>query len=292
VRILVAGWFSFEAMGATAGDVHARDVACRWLEGAGHDYDVATAAPFTGGVDWRAVDPALYSHVLFVCGPFGNGPPLTEFLARFDDCRLVGLNLSMLQPLEEWNPFFRLFERDSSEASRPDISFLSEEPLVPVVGVVLVHPQDEYRDARHASVNQAIAKLLESREVSIVHIDTRLDENGTGLRTPAEVESLIARMDVVVTTRLHGTVFALKHGVPPVVVDPIAGGAKVFRQAQQLRWPVVLVADDFAGADLEAAFDRCLTPESRAEAKRCAANAVEALAGLREELLQAFAGEA
>jgi hypothetical protein len=28
VTVLVAGWFSFEQMGATAGDLLARDVAC------------------------------------------------------------------------------------------------------------------------------------------------------------------------------------------------------------------------------------------------------------------------
>ena len=36
-------------------------------------------------------------------------------------------------------------------------------------------------------------------------------------------------MDAVVTTRLHGTVLAIKNGVPPVVIDPIAGGRKVLR---------------------------------------------------------------
>src|SRR3954467_11875448 len=83
VKALVTGWFSFEQMGASAGDLLARDVACGWLRDAGRDFDVALAPPFSGGVDWRAVDPADYSEVAFVCGPFGNGPPLTEFLARF-----------------------------------------------------------------------------------------------------------------------------------------------------------------------------------------------------------------
>lgn len=287
MRVLVAGWFSFEQMGATAGDLHARDVACRWLRDAGRSFDVATAPPFTGGIEWRSADPAAYSHVLFVCGPFGNGPPLTELLERFRHCRLVGLNLSMLQPLEEWDPFTKLIERDSSRTSRPDISLLSEEPLVPVTGVVLVHPQNEYKDARHDAVNSAIRKLLETKETAIVDVDTRLDANGTGLRTPAEVESLISKMDVVVTTRLHGTVFALKHGVPPVVVDPIAGGAKVARQARTLGWPH-LVADAFTHEDLERAFDYCASAEARLEAERCASDAVSALTGLRADFVGSF----
>jgi hypothetical protein len=91
------------------------------------------------GVDWRFVDPQSYSHVVFVCGPFGNGWPITEFLPRFAGCRIIGLILSMLEPLDAWNPFEFLLERDSSAASRPDISFLSRRTQVPVVSVVLVH---------------------------------------------------------------------------------------------------------------------------------------------------------
>ena len=113
---------------------------CQWLGRAGHAYDVALASPFPGGVDWHSVDPKSYSHVVFVCGPFGNGWPIPEFLARFAGCRLVGINLSMIEPLEVWNPFDLLFERDSSASSRPDISFLSAQGRVPVVGVVEVHP--------------------------------------------------------------------------------------------------------------------------------------------------------
>src|SRR5262245_1059868 len=119
MRVLVAGWFSFEQMGATAGDLMARDVACEWIARAGLQHDVAHATPFSGGVRWEEVDPQNYSHVVFVCGPFGNGPPVTEFLERFAGRRLIGLDLSMLQNLTEWNPFDLLLERDSSARSHP-----------------------------------------------------------------------------------------------------------------------------------------------------------------------------
>ena len=98
MTVLVAGWFSFEGMGATAGDLLVRDVACAWLDEARRSYAVATAPPFTGGVDWRTVEPREYEQVVFVCGPFGNGPPVDVFLERFGHARLAGLNLSMLEP--------------------------------------------------------------------------------------------------------------------------------------------------------------------------------------------------
>jgi hypothetical protein len=290
VKALVAGWFSFEDMEATAGDLLARELTCEWLNHAGYTYDVALAPPFRGGVNWLAVDPREYSHVLFVCGPFRYCSPLTEFLQRFSGARLVGLNLSMLDPLmEASHPFALLWERDSSAQARPDVTFLSHQSHVPVVGVVLVHPQKEYKErARHRVANQAIQRLVDSREMSIVNIDTRWDMNGTGLRTPAEVESLIARVDVVITTRLHGTVFALKNGVPAVVIDPIAGGAKVHRHAETIGWPIVFTADRLKDEDLQKAYDYCLTAEAREKARECCARAVKRVEAVREQFVAEF----
>ncbi len=46
-------------------------------------------------------------------------------------------------------------------------------------------------------------------------------------------------MDIVVTTRLHGMVLALKNGVPAIAVDPIVGGAKITQQARAINWPIL-----------------------------------------------------
>lgn len=281
MRILVAGWFSFELMGASAGDLLARDLVCRWLSEAGFDYDIALAPPFRDGVKWDQVDPDNYAAVVFVCGPFGNGPPVTEFLPRFAHLPLLGVNLTMLQDLETWNPFDLLLERDSSATVRPDLVFLTHQPTVPVVGLILVHPQAEYRDrGRHQAANQAIEHLIAARELAVVPIDTRLDENKVGLRTPGEVESLIARMDAVVTTRLHGMVMALKNGVPPLVVDPIAGGAKILRQARAIGWETAFTADTLTDDNLRQGLDFCLSAEGSAAATAVYRRAVEKLGGV------------
>ena len=123
MSILIAGWFSFEDMGATAGDLLSRDLVCDWLKQAGLDYKVAVAPPFQDGVDWRTLDANSVDAVIFICGPFGNGPPLTDFLPHFAGRPLIGMNLTMLQDLNEWNPFDLLFERDSSKCARPDLVF-------------------------------------------------------------------------------------------------------------------------------------------------------------------------
>jgi polysaccharide pyruvyl transferase WcaK-like protein len=161
---------------------------------------------------------------------------------------------------------------------------------VPVVGLVRIDAQPEYgeRDL-HVEADRAIEKLLAARDVAVVEIDTRLDVNGTGLRTPAQVESLIARTDVVVTTRLHGLVLALKNGVPAVAVDTVRGAAKVTRQAEALGWPV-LAAEGLTTEALEEAFELCLTPEARAWARASAESAAAQLTSVADEFAAELAG--
>lgn len=282
MRTLLAGWFSFEQMGATAGDLMTRDLARQWLEEAGHQVDVALAPPFEGGVSWNTVDPLRYQQIVFVCGPLGNGWPVYEFFDRFQHARKVGLNVSMLQPLEEWNPFDLLLERDSSRTSNAELAFLSDEPKVPVVGLVLVHPQKEYADSKHEAAHAAIDRLMSAVNVSTVPIDTRLDENTTGWRNAAQVESLIAKTDAVVTTRLHGTVLALKNGIPALVIDPIAGGAKIRTQCAVIGWPLAFNVGELDDAKLAEALTYCLTEPARVAARACAVRATAMAEGVRD----------
>src|ERR1044071_5486885 len=104
--ILVAGWLSFASYRTGAGDVLAIEVVCRWLREANEVFDVAARTPIVSGsnnVDWREMDPARYTDVIFVGGPIGQGSECAEFLRRFSDARLTGINVSMLEPLDRWN---------------------------------------------------------------------------------------------------------------------------------------------------------------------------------------------
>ena len=189
-------------------------------------------------------------------------------------------------PLETWNPFQLLFERDSNRSSSPDIAFAAREPGVPVVGVCLVEPYD---GADTAGANAAIQRLLASRHVAVVPIDTRLDINTTGLRTKAEVESLLGRMDAVVTTRLHGTVLALKHGVPVVAIDPEPGGFRLKRQADAIGWPMIFTVDALDEKALQGALDYCLTDAARLKADEVRARARNGVVQIRRNFLDALA---
>jgi hypothetical protein len=287
MKTLVAGWFSFPEGHATAGDLLACDLACEWLRQAGHQYQVAYAPPFTGGVDWRAEDPGQYSHVVFVCGPFEARAELEKaFTHHFARCTLIGLNLSMLLPLVEWNPFDRLFERDSDRHTRADIVFMASATRVPVVGVCLVEPCETVKTK---AANESIRRLVQARDMAVVSIDTRLDvPNLAGLRSPREVESLIARMDVLITTRLHGMVFALKNGVPVIAIDAEPGAAKITKQAAAIAWPMAFAIDQITDVELLHAFDYCLTEEARHEAHRCFRRAVAQVEQVNQEFVRAL----
>lgn len=288
MRALVAGWFSFEEGHATAGDLITRDEVCDWLGIAGIPYDVALVPPFSGGVDWRQVDPKSYSHVVFVCGPFGKDEYEQAFLSRFKNCRLIGMNLSMKVPLKKWNPFDLLIERDSSAHTHPDLAFGSRKPHVPVVGVCLVEPYD---NAPVDKANSALLRLVQSNEVAAIPVDTRLDENSTGLKTPAEIESVLARMDVVLTTRLHGTVLSLKNGIPVIAIDPEVGGWKIRKQAQLLGWPVVFNVEDVTDDALQKALNYCLTAEARLQAAKCGDRAKMMVEDIKKEFIKALTAD-
>lgn len=286
-NILIAGWFSFEQMGASAGDLLARDLTAKWLADAGIRYTVAVATPFTDGVHWSSVDPADYTHVVFVCGPCGNGPPLTSMLERFDRCKWVGLNLTMLQDLEAWNPFELLIERDSNVTKRADMVFLTDPIRVPKVGLILVHPQKEYGErGRHEAVGQLVADYLASIDAAVVPIDTRLDENATGLHSSGQIESLIAAMDLSITTRLHGTVLSLKNDTPPIVIDPIAGGAKVKAQCEQIGWRWCTRPEALSRDWLAQGVGYALSPQAKADVKTCREAAQAALAGIEARFIE------
>lgn len=281
-RALVAGWFSFPNGGNTAGDLLSRDLVCGWLDRGGYSYDVALAPPFDGGVDWRAADPGAYSHVVFVCGPFVRNDLSRAFLERFGGRPLVGVNLSLKEPLDTWNPFDFLLERDSAASRRPDISFLSRRVAVPIVGLVRVEPGP---GGLHDVVDEAIRRLLVSKEAAIVEVDTRLPSNATGLRSAAEVEALIARADAVVTTRLHGMVLALKNSVPVLAIDPYPDGGKILLQAKTIGWPVVFTADRLDDEELRAALDYCLTEDGRRKGAVCAERAAGMLGDIEHRFL-------
>jgi len=289
-RVLVTGWFSVPDGEITAGDLLARDAAVADLRALGEPFDVAMTRTFAsadgGSVDLELVDPGRYDVVLWVCGP-ARGRQLQRVADRFPRARLVGVDVSVVDGLA---PLHAALARDGAGEPRPDTSLLVPVPRVPVIGLCAAHPQHEYGDRqRHDVVHDVVLPALVSAPgadgpPAVVPFDTRLATGEPHVpSTAAQVEALVRRFDVVVSSRLHGVVLALKNGVPVLALDPVEGGAKVAAQGRALGWPVLLphevtadrVHDQLAWA---------LTEEAREAARRVLPSARRALAGSAEHL--------
>jgi hypothetical protein len=287
MRALIIGHFS------TVGDIESLEFVKRVLEDERVAYDVAPyKAKFVplieGSLSAKSVDPSRYTHLVTVCGPLWP-----EFLARhgidlnrFSHCVRIGVNLTMVLPLEQWNPFHVLIERDSDEMTRSDVTFLEDSGSVPVVGLCTIARQREYGDRqRHAEAVRLFRELIDSRGLAAIEIDTRWPEqrNSGGLGSPAEVISVIRRTDVMLTNRLHGMVYALKAGVPALALDPVSGGGKVLAQAKVLGWPAASTVEQASPDWLGETLDWCLSGEGKETA--------QAIAGKARSLLQGLAGD-
>lgn len=295
-RALIIGLLS------TVGDLEVLEQVQAELCAAGVAYDVAPYKPRIrlgnpGWLDARRADPDAYTHLFVVCGPFTQKMFQKErdLFGRFAHCVWIGVNLSMLDPLSSFNPFDALIERDSDVISRPDLSLLHRSAREPVIGICLAGTQPEYGARQdHQLAEVKIRSLLKRRNVAVLELDTKWPQarNRAGIANVAQYESLCARVDVLVTTRLHGMVLALKNGVPVIAVDAVIGSDKVTRQAEVLQWPEVFAVDTVSDVELEAALDRCLAPSARKAALDCAGSARTVLSNFSKQFAEALAAPA
>jgi hypothetical protein len=271
MRVLVMGWFSTDDGEITAGDMLACATVRGWLAAAGVPHDVAAIPGFRsdGDVGAEHADPARYSHVLFVCGPVAS-PKITRLLERFGHCRRIAVGVSMTPGAG--GSFDDVLPRDDGAVARPDLSLDAPPAATAVVGVTFGHPQPEYGDrGRHDLAHGLVRDLMRQTRAAPLELDTRLDaRDALSCGTAERFTSLIARVDAVVTTRLHGLVLALRAGVPALALDPIAGGAKVAAQAAALAWPAARTVDETDVTGLAGLLDWCLTAEARTRATDCA----------------------
>ncbi|MER7495483.1 polysaccharide pyruvyl transferase family protein [Streptomyces pharetrae] len=262
-RILLTGWFSFHDGEATAGDVLALARVEEVLDRAGWPYDVVWSPGFRPRAPHLdEVRPERYSHLVFVCGPV-HGPQIEELHRRFAHCMRIAVGTSVVDPgAPAATGFHRVVARDApgTEPATDLAARAPADPARPVVGVILTHGQHEYGpQRRHDLVAERVTRWLAGKDCARLELETRLDTRDWRLcATPAQLSSVLSRLDLVVTDRLHGLVLALRAGTPALAVDPIAGGAKVTAQARACHWPALLPAESVDGEGLERWWRWCL----------------------------------
>ncbi|MCZ2850075.1 polysaccharide pyruvyl transferase family protein [Modestobacter sp. VKM Ac-2978] len=289
MRVLVTGWFSFDEVIATIGDELGADAVVGWLTEAGIDHDVAWAPYLQRGANWRDLDPADYTHLVFVSGPLSDTPLLRELTAAFADAQRWAVNVSVVSDAGR-GLFHRVWERDAPGIARPDLAIGTTTPDVPVVAVAFAPPQEEYGDrSRAAQVRAAIESWLGARAIPWFELTMDLYEKPHE-RFPLQVEALVRRADVVVSMRLHALVLGLAHGVPVIACDAIGGGAKVSAQAAALGWPVVLPAEQVDANALDAALEHALSGTLTQELAEARRRGAAGNAAAREWFLRELAG--
>ena len=273
MRVLVTGWSSFLDGEATAGDVLSMEAVRDALLQAGVGVDVAWSPRFrTDGLSLEQADPGIYTHLLFVCGP-AHGRQVRQLHERFVHCRRLAVGVSVVAADDPAvTGFHQVIARDQAGGSpHRDLAAAPRCGKVPVVGVVLAHAQHEYGDRqRHDDVHAVLTSWLGRQDCARLPFDTRLDSHDWRLpQTSDQLESVIRRLDVMVTTRMHGLVLALKNGIPALAIDPIAGGAKVNAQAAAWAWPAVVTADALTEAQLDYWWNWCRSAECGVLTARC-----------------------
>ena len=287
-RVLISGWFSFDLPHNTAGDLLAKQSALSWAEEAGYECSVAVARPEAANeVITDNQVPDDYDALVFVCGPLTESH-LLPFVKKFNSIKRIALNVSIVDTSDLSKEFDVIIPRDSPEIHNPDISLATPSSPVPVVGLIYVGKQREYPTQQHEVVEQLVDTVLAKIGAAKVMIDTRLPHNQYGLASIDQVESTIRKMDIVITTRLHGAVLSLRNGTPPIVIDSVPEGAKVTRQMQTLDWPLSYTIKDIDEKTLTKAIQAALENSTRQLAEHVIDNADKELLTIKDTFIKAL----
>ncbi|MER5550486.1 polysaccharide pyruvyl transferase family protein [Streptomyces sp. NPDC002793] len=236
-------------------------------------HDTAWSPRFApGALTLATALPCDYSHLLFVCGPL-HGKQIAALHHRYASCRRVAVGVSVIARDDPAvSGFHRVSQRDGPDSEDlPDLATAAPATLpVPLVGVALTHGQGEYRERRlHGEVATTVLPWLAGKDCARIDADTRLGHGDwRRCETPDQYLSLLGRLDLMVTDRLHGLVLSLRAGVPVLAVDPVKGGAKVMAQARLLHWPAALAGETLSVELLDRWWDWCRSPEGTAAARR------------------------
>ena len=132
------------------------------------------------------------------------------------------------------------------------------------VGICLRGNQKEYGKNRLSMAKKAsdmISKLIDSSGLEPIVINTVLSKTNT-----AEfIESQFRSVDLVFTTRMHGTLLSLAAGKPVIALDQIPGGAKVTDICKKINWPYLFPVESTTQEELTIALKALQAPDIKSE---------------------------
>ena len=258
-RNLLLAWYgSFDGHG-TIGDLLSVTSVARYLTDIGHHVFHASAEEFAGiqdhRVDWRLVTPRDFDALIFVCGPIIKHHPLTgELFQKFQEIHRIGVGVSLLPAghFNHFDPFDFVLAREGKPEVFEDIAIVAPmacgaRPQVArsrdiTIGVALRGAQTEYgpelclSEPLQEIVANSIRKILDQHGGRSLLIENHLRRSEV---LPDEIEAQYRGCDLVITSRFHGAMLAVRHSIPFIAIDQIKGGAKVLKLVGATGWPYV-----------------------------------------------------
>ncbi|WP_409492312.1 polysaccharide pyruvyl transferase family protein [Amycolatopsis sp. cmx-11-12] len=280
MRVLVIGWASFRHGGATPVDVLGMRRVDAALSLAEVPHDLAWGPSLRAeGLNYEEVDPARYSHVVFVSGA-ARGGQVREVHRRFAHCHRIAVGVSVTDPGDDAvTGFDQVLVRDHQGIATPDLSIDTPTDEVLVAGLIL--------EPEPTAARSRVTRWLTGIDCGRVPLDPGLvSSDWTRCATPDQFTSILSHLDVVVTTRLDGLVLGLRAGVPVLAVDPVDGGGALTAQADALGWPALVPAEEAARAEnLDSWWRWCSSVQGRAVA---ALRALPSGNGLMRDMVKVF----
>ena len=307
-RVLLCWYGTLQGHG-TIGDLYAvQSVAARLLA-SGISFAHATANPSLDipgpRIDLDAVDPADHDTLVFTCGPLIRGHPIVEsVIQRFGGLRKIGVSVSIFPSdhASHAQPFDHLLAREGQAEAFGDVAILAPLPSLGsrsptrsgsmTIGLAMRGPQGEYgleRDLsdRAKSLATAVCGALAGRHgLSIVEIEHHLERSG---KKPEALEAQYEACDLVITSRFHGGILALRNEVPFIAIDQIRDRGKVTALLGRTGWPFIFGAESAKADEVHRAAEELLGGQYQDLLRRIAdverTNALGTLAALEQLII-------
>ncbi|WFP62233.1 capsular polysaccharide synthesis protein [Mesorhizobium sp. WSM4904] len=260
-------WYGSLKDNGTVGDLYALQSVAARLKALGVNFRHLTASSeFEISGERVAPDTVVhsdYATLVFVCGPVIKHHPIVEtVIRRFPSAKKIGISVSLFPAnhVSYTQPFDVVLAREGGPRRFEDVAILapslvtqkraraSNEPLV--VGLVLRGEQSEYgpdsslHDRTSALVSHVLSTLGTKYQVKTVEIEHHLTRSG---QTPLEMERLYSSCDLVLTSRFHGAILAMRNEIPFIAVDQIRRGGKLTSLLSTSGWPFVYRAEHIDG---------------------------------------------
>ena len=208
------------------------------------------------------IDPLAYRVCLFICGPLPTDwPEGRERLLSFANAQRLAVGTTLASPSSRSaaeSVFHAFLARDGFERRWMDLSLSCDWPIAKTelraneIAVCLRGKEDYFGpDDASAYVEAMFESGLRRRGESFSQISTVLR---TAKDDAKVLETQFAKPAGVVTTRLHGTLLALRNRTPWIAIDQVIGGGKVRSINEQLSWPLSLASEELSLRGLERAF--------------------------------------